>query len=352
VETASLPELKLAERVGFRPDRVVFDSPAKTTAEIEYAIASGVMINIDSFEEMDRVAAILGTGAAGQDIGVRINPQVGIGSIETTSVAGEYSKFGIALSSNRDALLQSYLEYPWLTAVHAHVGSQSCPIEMLLDSAEALVDFADQANGTMAQQGRQGRVRIIDIGGGLPVSYRRDVAPTSMREYRDALQSRCPGLFDGSYRLVTEFGRYIHANCAWVATKVEYVKREAELRTAMVHVGADLFLRRCYWPEDWHHDIFACDPNGHRKTEPDTLPCQLAGPLCFSGDFLARDLELPEIEPGDYLVIHDAGAYTMSMWSRYNSRQMPKVIGYRGCGESFQLLKKRESLDEAIALWF
>jgi diaminopimelate decarboxylase len=119
----------------------------------------------------------------------------------------------------------------------------------------------------------------------------------------------------------------------------------------MIHVGADLLLRKCYNPEDWHHEIFVVDHNGMIKDGTDKNKYVIAGPLCFAGDVIANGIEMPIIEPGDYIIIQDTGAYTLSMWSRYNSRQIPKVIGYTEEGNDFEIIKERECLDNIFEFW-
>jgi diaminopimelate decarboxylase len=117
----------------------------------------------------------------------------------------------------------------------------------------------------------------------------------------------------------------------------------------MIHVGADLFIRECLNPSDWKHEYTVLDCKGNPKTGYSSNPWNLAGPLCFSGDILAKNVILPEIEEGDYIVIHDSGGYTFSMWSRYNSRFAPRILGYQG--DAFEILKEREGMDELIRFW-
>ena len=172
-----------------------------------------------------------------------------------------------------------------------------------------------------------------------------------MLEYQTMLKEKLPELFNGQFRLITEFGRYIYANTGWVASKVEYVKREKGYNIIMTHVGADLLLRKCYNPDDWHHQITLVDKTGKLKTGIAENKYIVAGPLCFAGDIIARDIELPEAEEGDYILIHDTGAYTLSMWSRYNSRQIPKVIGYDEGAKTFEVLNTRESKEDLLRFW-
>ena len=350
-EVASLPELHLAEMAGFTPETIVFDSPCKTKAEIEYALKTGVHLNADSFDELDRIAQILKTILSKSIIGLRVNPQVGSGTIKSTSVAGDISKFGIPIHNNREKIIAYFLKYNWLTAIHVHIGSQGCPAPLVIGGIRKVLDLALEINEREKLNSNQNRIDTFDMGGGLPVSYHPGTEPVSLEKYLSMLKITCQELFDGRFRLLTEFGRYIYANSGWVASKVEYVKREPGYNIIMTHVGADLFLRKCYNPEDWYHHISVVDKEGKLKTGTDTTHYIVAGPLCFSGDIIARDLELPVVEEGDYILIHDAGAYTLSMWSRYNSRQMPKVIGYYNENDIFETIMERESKEDLFEFW-
>jgi len=350
-EVASLPELYLAEKAGFTSETIVFDSPCKIKAELEYALSSGVCLNADSFDELDRIAEILKTSDSKSIIGLRINPQVGPGSIKSTSVADGISKFGIPLNENRKRIIEYYLKHDFLQSIHVHIGSQGCPVPLVISGIRKVLDLANEVNTRLKQESKPNRIDTFDFGGGLPVSYHPGQEPVTLEQYVAMLKESCSELFDGRFRLITEFGRYIYANAGWVASKVEYVKREPGYNIIMTHVGADLFLRKAYNPGDWHHHITVVDKYGKLKTGTDSNKYMVAGPLCFGGDVIAKDLELPVVEEGDYILIHDAGAYTLSMWSRYNSRQMPKVIGYETGNHNFEILKTKESKEDLLEFW-
>ncbi len=339
-ECASLGELHIARRAGFPADRIVFDSPVKTKAELAYAIDNGYNLNIDNIEECMRVRELVEDGhEVLPTIGLRINPSVGAGSLDLLSTATANSKFGITISDAR-SLLRAYPDVSdWLNGLHLHVGSQGCPLELFLRGAEAVVRFAEEL-GEMGVA-----IEQLDIGGGLPVRYHDDDEPIEFAAYAAALARRVPTL--ASYRLVTEFGRSVFLYPGWAAARVEYTKRRTDPQIASCHLGADMFLRAAYI--DWYHDIMALGADGRLKAGEEHA-WDIAGPLCFSGDYLARSRALPDLEPGDWLVIRDAGAYTFSMWSRYNARAFPPIYGYSET--AFTTLHPGRSAKEIGDEWF
>jgi len=350
VEAASMGEVHLALKTGYKPDQIVYDSPVKTFKELEFALKTGIHINIDNFSELNRVNKLLNNFSSESSIGIRINPQVGEGTILESSVAGEYSKFGIPIKTGRQALEKAFLDYPWLTGIHLHVGSQGCSLSLLIKGIGVLYDFMQEINEKRNQSGLL-PVTIFDIGGGMPVSYKSDSEPPSMEEYVNSIRKRAFRLLTADCLLITEFGRWVYTNAAWTVSRVEYVKHDPGINTAMIHTGADLFVRECLNPHDWQHEYTVYTPSGKRKTGQDDNLYNLAGPLCFSGDILAKGVKLPLIEEGDFLVIHDSGSYTFSMWSRYNSRQTPRIVGYFNDGERFELIKEMETFEELYGFW-
>jgi diaminopimelate decarboxylase len=363
LEAASWPEVELALASGVPPERVVYDSPAKTAEELKRGLATGLYLNLDSVPELERLTAYVAALPTGQAarlsgrIGVRLNPQVGIGRRAYTSTAGADSKFGIPLEEQRERLVRAFREHAWLQGVHVHVGSQFSSSGMIIDGIRRVLDFALAVNRDHVDpdSGGAAPVRTFDLGGGLPVSYGGAAPVPSLPEHVDRLRRRCPELFDGRFRLITEFGRYLHANAGWTLSRIEYVKEAGGVRTAIIHVGADLLLRECYLPHDWPHELTLLDRDGRLKTAGRAAArpgrVAVAGPLCFTGDRISDDAAIPDPQEGDWLVIHDTGAYTLGMWSRYNSRQVPKVLGIADAADPIVVLKERETIDALLGFW-
>lgn len=342
LEAASFEEAHLALAAGCPPSHVVYDSPAKTRAELAEALRLGLYLNLDNLDELSRVAA-LGPPPGHGPIGLRVNPMVGAGRIALTSVAARGSKFGVPLDTGRGAIVEAFARFPWLTGLHVHTGSQGCAVD-LLASGVARVE-------TLRAELGPGRVRWLDLGGGLPVAYRPDEQAPTPEDYVAALRRAAPGALAGGPRLVTELGRALQAPCGFALSRVEYVKDGGDRPTVVVHVGADLLLRVAYRPGEWHHELAVLDTTGCPRGEPPT-DVRVVGPLCFGGDVLAESVALPLPRPGDLLVVHDVGAYTLGMWSRHCSRGMPPVLGYEdAAAPALRVLRRRERPEDIVTFW-
>jgi diaminopimelate decarboxylase len=344
LEAASIEEVQLALAAGCPAERVVFDSPAKTCAEIELALRLGVHLNIDNFDELDRIDAAPGRHESTSRIGLRINPLVGGGAIAQTSVADTESKFGVPLEINRPRIIAAFADHVWLRGLHLHVGSQGCSLELLVEAARRASTLRQQI---AAETGNA--VSFVDIGGGLSTVYRTGQPASVPAEYRARLEMAVPELFRDDVQLLTEFGRAIHANCGFAIARVEYIKPAQRL--AVIHLGADFLLRPVYRPQDWNHEFFVLDNRLAPKIGREA-PVTIAGPLCFAGDILAREVLLPPVESGDWVVIRDVGAYTLSMWSRHCSRGIPAVLGYdRQQRRPLRTLRRAETPDDVVRFW-
>jgi diaminopimelate decarboxylase len=348
-EVASPGELALALAAGFAPERIVFDSPAKTRAEIALALGRGMTLNVDSFQELARVDAWMreNPGCASV-IGIRVNPQVGGGSIAAMSTATDTSKFGIGLADpgNRQAILEAYRRRPWLTAVHAHVGSQGCPLELIGQGLARTVELAQAVNAALGRA----QVATIDIGGGLPVNFADEAMRPSFADYAAMLRTAAPALFGGEFRVVTELGRSVLAKNGFILARVEYTKTMGGRHIAITHAGAQVATRTVFMPDLWPIRISALDPAGRPKTG-DRIEQDVAGPCCFAGDIIAHRRQLPLLEQGDWILAHDTGAYYFSTPFVYNSLPRVAVHGFEtgGGAVAFTPLRRAESLDEVLA---
>jgi diaminopimelate decarboxylase len=326
-EVASAGELEQALRSGFEAAEIVFDQPTKPVSVLEQVLRTGVGLNIDNFQEFERVRAIVAAVGSSSQIGFRINPQLGSGAIPAMSTATGSSKFGVALEDpgNREALLRNYRENAWLTALHCHVGSQGCSLDMMAAGARKLVDLANDINAACGRR----QIELIDIGGGLPVNFESEEVRPTFSEYAAVLQQAVPELFSGEYRVKTEFGRSIFAKQGFIAARVEYTKESGGRRIALTHAGAQVATRTVFMPEYWKLRVSVVDDNGNPRSG-ETTPQDIAGPLCFSGDVVAWERELPLVEPGDYVVLHDTGAYYFSNPFYYNALPACAVYGVEG----------------------
>lgn len=347
-EVASEGELAQALAAGFSPDEIIFDSPAKTRSELRQALALGVAVNADNFQELERIADFMSESPSKSTIGIRINPQVGLGGIEAMSTAGATSKFGIALEDegSRARLLEAYQNYPWLTRVHAHVGSQGCPLGLITDGISRVVDFADEVN---RKNGRQ-QVTGVDIGGGLPVDFESDILESDFGAYVQELKKAVPALFNGQYEIITEFGRTILAKFGFIAAHVEYTKISGGRRIAITHAGAQVATRTVFMPDAWPIRIGAHDGLGRTKQGAPVMQ-DVAGPCCFAGDLIARTRLLPQLEQGDIITLLDTGAYYFSTPFNYNSLLEPGVYGANisaGGTVRFTTMRRPQSLTELL----
>ena len=410
LECASFAEVVHSLRSGCPPADVVFDSPCKSRHEIRECLRFGVTVNCDNLNELERLAdiwddmcktweqSLVESDRPRSQVGVRINPLLGKGSIEALSVSTSDSKFGIPLTpENHRAILNAFQKYPWLNALHAHVGSQGCDLRMLAGGAVVLTKIADEIDNLVGEM----RIRTIDIGGGLPTNFDNDFVTPTFQEYSQVLREEAPALFGKACahrRILTEFGRATIAKLGWTASRIEYVKETpykvvsdpnggnhhvagTKKRIAIIHAGSDMFMRTCYVPENFPLRVEAYRSDGS-KLQPgpvesnrsadkpsDYALYDVAGPLCFGGDKVGRNIVLPrDLSESDFIVVRDSGANCFSTWSRHCSRRSPAVLGYsfkQTLGSvsdgkaaesgvllpSIELLRAAESIDDVLAFW-
>mmetsp|Transcript_48535 Transcript_48535/g.138731 ORF Transcript_48535/g.138731 Transcript_48535/m.138731 type:complete len:484 (-) Transcript_48535:432-1883(-) len=367
-ECASIGEVVHAQRLGFQGQEIIFDSPVKTHGEIRHALAAGAHVNIDNMEELMVVAeARRSLPESTSVVGLRINPLVGAGQISALSVSTDESKFGVPID-RRAEILEAFRQHPWLSCVHVHVGSGGMGARILAAGVRTAVELALEIN---ANAGRA-QVQTLDMGGGVPVNYGSEEwhssSVPSFREYAEVLRAEVPALFPGHaqcpfLRVITEFGQSLNAKSGWLASRVEYTKPlpGSDGQIVLIHFGADLCPRQCYTTDHNRRIEFYDGQTMELKelsAESPLSKVRVAGPLCFQGDFLTTGAEAPRLRRGDIVVLREAGANTMSLFSRHCLRQGPAAYGYRSVGSSggveateWRLLKRAEDPEGCSQHW-
>ncbi|MFI9767233.1 diaminopimelate decarboxylase [Streptomyces sp. NPDC052415] len=348
-EVASPGELALARAAGLPSERTVLDSPAKTPAELREALALGVAVNADNPQELARVDALMRSAPSRSPLGLRVNPQVGAGAIEAMSTATATSKFGVALRDEgaREWVVRAYEERPWLTRLHTHTGSQGVPLSLMARGVAETYQLAEEINDRIGRR----QIDTIDIGGGLPVNFASDLTTPTYAQYARLLSEAVPGLFDGRYGLVTEFGRSLLAKHGTVLARVEYTKSAGGRPVAVTHAGVQVATRTVYAPGAWPLRIAGYDAKGRPKTGAEVVQ-DVAGPACFAGDLLAEARALPRLEQGDLVAALDTGAYYFAHHYAYNSLARPGIHGFAPDGSggvAFATVREPQGLDSIVA---
>lgn len=347
-EVASETEVELALKAGFSADQIVFDAPVKTQQEIQRALRLGIAFNIDNFQELERVRNWLESNQSKSNIGFRINPQIGAGSVESTSTATLTSKFGIGLKDkgNREKLLKACDDYAWINTLHVHVGSVGCPLELMCEGVKSINDLAKEINQRIGHK----QIDHLDIGGGLPVDFSQDEDNPEFSDFARALRQSVPDVFEDYQQVTTEYGRAVIAKNAITIGRIEYTKTMGDVSIALGHIGVQTLVRTVYEPEDWMRRISAFDASGELK-EGNIIKQNIAGPACFSGDLIAKERPLPLLEPNDYVVVHDTGAYHFSNHYQYNALPRLPVYGYeidKAGNVNFELYSSGQSIQDVV----
>lgn len=327
-DIVSSGELERVLAAGGQPDRIVFSGVGKTRDDMRRALDVGVhCFNVESTDELERlqqVAAELGKKAP---VSLRVNPDVDAGTHPYISTGLKENKFGIDID-NAEAVYARAAELPNLdvVGVDCHIGSQLTSLPPFLDALDRLLALVDR----LAERGIQ--IRHLDLGGGLGVRY-RDEQPPLAGDYIQAVRQRIEGR---GLALVFEPGRSIVANAGVLLTRVEYLKHTAHKDFAIVDAAMNDLIRPALY-QAWMN-VVAVQPH-----EGDTRRYDIVGPICETGDFLAKDRELALVE-GDLLAVCSAGAYGFVMSSNYNTRGRAAEVLVDG-DQAFEV-RRRESVQE------
>ena len=330
-DIVSRGELERVLAAGGQPDRIVFSGVGKTRDDMRRALDVGVhCFNVESTDELERLQQIAGELGVQAPVSLRVNPDVDAGTHPYISTGLKENKFGIDID-NAEAVYARAAELPNLdvVGVDCHIGSQLTSLPPFLDALDRLLALIDR----LAARGI--RIRHLDLGGGLGVRY-RDEQPPLAGDYIQAVRQRMEGR---GLALVFEPGRSIVANAGVLLTRVEYLKHTAHKDFAIVDAAMNDLIRPALY-QAWMN-VIAVQPH-----EGETRPYDIVGPICETGDFLAKDRELALVE-GDLLAVCSAGAYGFVMSSNYNTRGRAAEVLVDG-DQAFEV-RRRESVQELYA---
>lgn len=332
-DIVSAGELARALRAGFPPGKVVFSGVGKTPEEMAAGLRAGLLtFNVESSEELDALARVAGRLKRRAPVSVRVNPDVNARTHPHITTGRAENKFGVetgeALALYRRASRDARLR---VVGIQSHIGSQIVEVEPYRRAAASVA-------GTMRRLEAMGiRLSHADIGGGIGITY-KDETPLALaglaRVVEDAF-APWPDL-----RLLLEPGRYLVADAGLLLTRVLYRKKTTKRRFVIVDAAMTDLPRPALY--DAWHPVEAVSPRRGKKARVDVV-----GPVCESGDFLARERLLPPLERGDLLAVRKAGAYGFAMSSQYNSR--PRAAEVLVDGGRARLARRRETLKDLTA---
>ena len=325
-------ELFRALKVGADPRKIVFASVGKSGEEIRAAIKAGIFaLNVESLPELDRIEQVAGEMRRTVKVAIRLNPQVEARTHHYIQTAKIESKFGITFNEARKIFhhLEAF-PHVLLRGIHIHIGSQ------ILESAPFVVALRKTVAFIRSLRKDGIPVEWINIGGGLGIVYSNERAQTT-EEYARAI---LPLLKKEKLRLILEPGRFIMGNSGVLLSRVIYVKRQEGKNFLIVDAGMNDLIRPSLYGA--YHEILPLEAmNGRPKEKYDVV-----GPVCESGDFLAKGRVFPTFFEGEGLAVLSAGAYGFVMSSNYNSR--PRAVEVLVSGTKFEVVRRRETLQDLV----
>jgi diaminopimelate decarboxylase len=327
-------ELYRALQAGLTPNRIVFAGVGKTDDEIRYALRSNIlMFNVESSAELvaiDRVAGELHTKAR---VALRINPDIDPKTHPYISTGLKKSKFGISAEQALDEFkLATTLKNIEIVGVHKHIGSQLMTVSPYVEALRKILGLVEQLKGIGVE------IRYLNVGGGLGITYQDEVPP----QPEDLARAISPLLKDLKCVLIFEPGRSIVGNAGVLLTKVLYQKANPDKTFLIVDAAMNDLIRPSLYGA--YHEIKPVREN-RGKAKKQVL-IDVVGPVCESGDFLAKDRMMALGDPGDLLAVMSAGAYGFSMSSNYNSR--PRVPEVLIRDEEIHVIRAREDYADLV----
>jgi diaminopimelate decarboxylase len=331
VDIVSGGELYRALKAGIDPKKIVYSGVGKKDDEIEYALKAGIlMFNVESEEELDRINEIAGSLGTKAGIAIRVNPDVDPETHPYITTGLKKAKFGINIERSLDqykrAAAMPHIE---VIGIDCHIGSQLTKISPFVDTIRKLKRLI----AGLEEAGI--RLTYFDLGGGLGITYDEE-APPLPAEYGRAIveETRDMGL-----HLIFEPGRNLVGNAGIMVGKCLYTKKGEEKNFVIVDAAMNDLARPSLYGS-FHGVQAVC------KDQDGSIVADIVGPICESGDFLAKDREMPRFRGGDLVAFMSAGAYGFAMSSNYNSR--PRAAEVMVKGDTFTIIRERENRDDLI----
>ena len=324
-------ELFRALKAGVDPQKIVFAGIGKTGEEISFALKSNIlMFNVESSHELKKINEVAGSLGVKARVALRVNPDIDPKTHPYISTGLKKSKFGIAIKNALEEYqLASALPNIEIIGIHKHIGSQITEIAPFADAMKRITGIVKE----LKESGID--IKYIDAGGGLGIRY-DDEEPPHPKELGNVL---LPLIKDTGCTLILEPGRVLTGNAGMLLTKVLYLKTGEVKNFVIVDAGMNDLIRPSLY--EAHHEILPVE-----KRAGESFTADVVGPICESGDFLAKDRKLMKPETGDLLAVMSAGAYGFTMSSNYNSR--PRVAEVMVDGDSYTVIRKRESYEDLI----
>ncbi len=339
-------ELFRALAAGGDPKKMIYAGVGKTDREIADAINVGIAaFNLESeaeIENVDRVAASLGKQAVGA---LRVNPDVDAKTHAKTTTGRKGNKFGVDID-RAEEVFERYrnLKNLRIAGVHIHIGSPVYEIEPYVSAVTKITAFIDR----LTEQGH--KIEWLDLGGGFAVNYKNPEQALPVTEHAKAL---IPLLKGKPYKIALEPGRYIVGNAGILLTQVLYRKESGPKKFVIVDAGMNDLIRPTLYES--YHFVWPVKPDAKNqitRRDESIVPVDgevvdVVGPICESGDYLAKDRPLPQTKRGDLLAVFTAGAYGFAMSSNYNNRpRLPEVLVD---GDTFKVIRRRETYEDLVA---
>ena len=331
-DCVSIGEVKRALKVGVPKYKIIFSGVGKTDDEIKQALEFDIlMINVESEAELQRVEQIAKEQNVQARISIRVNPNVDPKTHPYISTGLHENKFGVDIdTAKRMYIFAKKSEHLDPIGIHCHIGSQLTELSPIKEAVNIVADLVRNIKAALDIE-----LKFFDVGGGLGIVYKDE---TLIDTYEYA-QTILDALFGLDITVVCEPGRFIVGNSGVFVTKVLYEKTNGEKRFVIVDGAMNDLLRPSLY--NAYHKLEVLD-----KTE-NVSSCNVVGPVCESGDFFAKNIELPQTSHDDLIAIYSSGAYGFTMSSNYNTR--PKVAEIAIEDGNDRLIRRRETFEDLIA---